>query len=483
MATPRRQRVVFDLTSAALWSGPPVGIIRSQREFARWIGQAPGGALFAVFDAKIMAYREVNAPYAEAFIDGTATLNLWAAPDPTGGRRRRSAILPPTLYAVLQLRRTLLRVLERHRLRAKTSGVRRLAERLQALLMARRYRRMMVDEGGARRPFPSADVALGEVICLGPGDTLVCAGSGWTHTNIEAIAAAKAEAQFRLAVVCYDIAPLLFPQFFKPHDVAVTNRYWETAFASADVVVVNAGAIAQDVRAYCERKGLALRRLAVVALGSTPAGLSASPTARPPVGLACGRYALFVSTIEPRKGHDMLYRVWLDLLAAGVPQANDFKLVFVGRLGWMTEDLAAALGSDTRLAGSLIHLPQVSDADLGALYRHAAFCLYPSCYEGFGLPLVEAFAHGKTVLCSGAGALAEVAGEFALTLDADDEAAWRDQLRSWIEAPAMRAPYEAAIAARFSPRGWDQAAAELFEAAAGAPLSPSGLRQATPPSS
>jgi glycosyltransferase involved in cell wall biosynthesis len=234
------------------------------------------------------------------------------------------------------------------------------------------------------------------------------------------------------------------------------------------------------VRAYCRGAGIALPRLCVVPLGATPPALTTTACPEPPAGLAAGRYALFVSTLEPRKGHDLLHRVWLDLLAAGVPQAAGFKLVFVGRAGWMTEELAAALRSDPRLAGSLVHLTQVGDAELESLYRHAAFCLYPSLYEGFGLPLVEAFAHGKTVLSSNAGALAEVAGDFALTLDPRDEAAWRDHLRRWIEDPAARAPYEAAIAARFSPRGWDQAARETFEAILAAPAEPP---QATPPSS
>jgi len=480
MGPPRGQRIVFDLTSAARWSGPPVGIVRVQRELARWVRQWRPDWAFAVFDAEIMAYRAVLPPYADAFIDGTATLNTWASPDPTGGRRRRSAALPAWLYAALQLRRTLLRVLERARLGAKTPGGQRRADRLQRLLMTDRYRPTMVDDEGGRRPFPTPDLALGAPVRLGPSDTLVCAGFGWNHTNIAAIAAAKAASGFRLAVVCPDIIPLIFPEFFKSHDVAVTRRYWDAAFASADVVVVNAQAIAEDVRSYCRAADIALRRLCVVPLGSAAPELAAAASAAPPGGLTSGRYALFVSTLEPRKGHELLYRAWLDLLATGVPQAQDFKLVFVGRVGWMTDELAAALRSDARLAGSLIHLSQVSDAELDSLYQHAAFCLYPSLYEGFGLPLVEAFAHGQTVLSSNAGALAEVAGEFALTLDPRDEAAWREHLRRWIEDPAARAPYEAAIAARFSPRGWDQAARETFEAILAEPAAPP---QATPPSS
>jgi glycosyltransferase involved in cell wall biosynthesis len=479
MGLPRGGTVVFDLTSAARWSGPPVGIARSQRAFAGWLRRTDPAARFVAFDPRIMAYREVKPRFVEAFIDGAATLDTWSLPDPTGARRRRSALLPPALYAVLQLRRTLLRKLERARLGASTPGGAALADGLQRVLMSPRHRAAMLNADGSRRPFPSPDLALGEPAVLGPGDTLLCAGFGWSHSNIEAIAAAKTAAGFRLAVACYDIIPLLFPQFFDPQGVSVIRRYWAAAFATADVVVVNAHAIAADVAAYCERTGVTLGQLSVVPLASMSSDRTAL-AAGLPAGLSPGRYALFVSTLEPRKGHGLLHRVWLDLLATGVPQAHDFKLVFVGRVGWMTEDLVIALRSDQRLQGSLIHLAQVGDAELAALYRNAAFCLYPSLYEGFGLPLVEAFVHGKTVLSSNAGALAEVAGEFALTLDPHDEAAWLFNLRQWIEAPAARAPFETAIAARFTPRSWDEAAAELFAAIGEAPaLTP----QAAPPSS
>src|SRR5262245_47547147 len=163
-----------------------------------------------------------------------------------------------------------------------------------------------------------------------------------------------------------------------------------------------------------------------------------------------------------------MYEVWLRLLAEGVPQASGFKLVFVGRPGWMVDELMASLEQDTRLAGTMRVLPFVSDEQLAALYDAAAFCVYPSVYEGYGLPVVEAFARGKAVLASNRGALAETVGDFSPTLDPHDQEAWYALMKQWIREPAARAPYEAAIRARFRPRSWREAAAEFLRTVASA---------------
>jgi glycosyltransferase involved in cell wall biosynthesis len=150
-------------------------------------------------------------------------------------------------------------------------------------------------------------------------------------------------------------------------------------------------------------------------------------------------------------------------MAAGVPQAHDFRLVFVGREGWLVDALAEelrALGADPR--NHLVWLSGVSDEALDRLYQHAAFCAYPSIYEGFGLPVVESFRYGKAVLASTGGAIPEAVGEFSPCLDPNDVAGWADALRAWIADPSARQPYERAIRERYQPRRWAEASAEFF---------------------
>jgi len=465
-------RVVFDLSSAARWSGPPVGIVRAQRELARWARDHRPDVVFALFDPRGMDYRAVSPRLVDAFIAGEATLNAWNMPDATGARVRRGAWMPLWLSNILQARRTSLRILERIRLDERRPGLSRMADQLQRPLISRRYHASMINPDGSRRGFLTPDMVFGAPLELTAADTLVCAGFGWSHSNIEAIARAKAKAGFRFVVLCYDLIPLLRPDLFKPRDVEDMRRYWAGALVQADRIIVNAQAVAVDVRQHAEALGLAPPPIDVRPLGANPATVRADAATALPPGLEAGQYALFVSTIEPRKGHDLLYRVWLRLLAAGVPQAHGFKLAFVGRFGWMVEELEAALKTDARISGSLLALGHVGDAELDLIYRRAAFCVYPSQLEGFGLPVVEAFARGKPVLVSEGGALAEVAGDFSPGLPARDEDAWFRRLKLWIEDPAARAPFEVAISERFSPIGWDEAAAGIFESVARAAAEP-----------
>jgi glycosyltransferase involved in cell wall biosynthesis len=445
-----------------------VGIVRVQRELALWTRRRLPGTAFAVYDPRHRAFRRISPRHLDAFLTGQASLNAWAMPDPTGRRPRRSARIPTPLYAALQARRTALRILERLRLAPDRPRVSRFADRLQRRLITPRYHAAMLNPDGTRRAHITPDLAFAEPIEFAPSDVLVCAGFGWSHGDIAAIATAKASSGFRLAVLCYDLIPLVFPELFKPHDVTAMREYWKTALPAADVIVVNSHAVAGDVRRYCSAERLSLERLIVRPLGSDPASLRAGVITSLPATLEAGRYVLLVSTIEPRKGHEMLYRIWLDLLAEGVPQAHGFKLVFVGRPGWDTERLEQALRTDERIARSLFILSDVSDADLDSLYRGAAFCLYPSLYEGYGLPVVEAFSRGKAVISSNGGALTEVVGRFSPALPPRDEGAWRETLRLWIEDPSARAPYEAAIRDDFSPLSWDAAAAGFFEGVAAA---------------
>jgi glycosyltransferase involved in cell wall biosynthesis len=137
-------------------------------------------------------------------------------------------------------------------------------------------------------------------------------------------------------------------------------------------------------------------------------------------------------------------------------------LVFVGRLGWMVDDLLADIRSDPQTARQILMIDNVDDELLGRLYQGAAFCVYPSMYEGYGLPVVEAFSHGKAVLVSTGGALPETARGFSPCLDPSDEQAWYTAMKQWIETPQVREPYEQEIRVRFRHPTWSEAAATFF---------------------
>jgi glycosyltransferase involved in cell wall biosynthesis len=264
-------------------------------------------------------------------------------------------------------------------------------------------------------------------------------------------------------LLCHDLIPLMFPQFYKISDVELFRSYMNRTLAIADQIVVNSRCVEADCHAYCARQGIRASDITVSSFGYDVGDVCKS-AAELPAGLRPRQFALLVSTIEPRKGHRLTCRIWRRLMAEGVPQAAGFKLVLAGRPGWMVDDLLAEIRGDPQMSGSILMIHDADDETLAALYEGAAFCLYPSVYEGYGLPIIEAFSHGKAVLASTGGALPELAQGFSPCLDPTDEPAWYGTLRQWIEFPQARAPYERAIRERFRHLTWSEAAAGFFGA-------------------
>jgi glycosyltransferase involved in cell wall biosynthesis len=153
---------------------------------------------------------------------------------------------------------------------------------------------------------------------------------------------------------------------------------------------------------------------------------------------------------------------WSKLIADGVPR-EDFKLVFVGRAGWMMDDFFAELAANPQFGRSIIHLDGVPDTLVRTLYANAAFSLYPSIYEGYGLPPIESMLVGTPVIASNGGAIPEVVKGACLCLDPADSEAWHRAIGRMISDHAYRQTW-ADRARAFKPTSWREAAEQFFAA-------------------
>jgi hypothetical protein len=141
-------RTVFDISTLSHWSGPPVGIVRTERELARWIKADLPGAVFAFFDPLESRYREVGADWLDAIIDGKVSVFPIEVSPATGRRRRRDRVprrLQPAVMALPHLRRTLLLRLDEIRRLAENQTTKAVAEKLQQVLMTDKYRRFFFE--------------------------------------------------------------------------------------------------------------------------------------------------------------------------------------------------------------------------------------------------------------------------------------------------------------------------------------------------
>jgi alpha-1,3-rhamnosyl/mannosyltransferase len=214
--------------------------------------------------------------------------------------------------------------------------------------------------------------------------------------------------------------------------VAFHAKHFEAGLRQAGHVVVVSESVRRELIAEL---GFHANRVTAVLNGISDAFRPQSPEAvaatRTRLGLP-DRYFLAVGTIEPRKNLLTLLRAFCDLPAA---LREACPLVLAGGWGWKSEPERAYFESEARDKG-VRHLGYVADANLPGLYAGAAALVYPSFYEGFGLPPVEMLAIGGGVIASTAAAVREVVGGHARLIDPHDLAGWRDALRDVAADPA-----------------------------------------------
>jgi glycosyltransferase involved in cell wall biosynthesis len=203
--------------------------------------------------------------------------------------------------------------------------------------------------------------------------------------------------------------------------------------------------------------GMREDRVSAVALGVSEAFLPRAVRASElPDGLLPGGYTLCVSSLEPRK------RIGNLLAAYGsLPMAlrRRWPLALAGGAGWLNEDLHRAIerGKD---AGWLRHLGYVPEPNLPALYAGARLFAYPSVYEGFGLPALEAMACGIPVITSDRSCLPELVGSAGLQVNPDDVAALRDACERGLTDDAWRCMGATAGQNRSRTFTWDRCMVE-----------------------
>lgn len=198
----------------------------------------------------------------------------------------------------------------------------------------------------------------------------------------------------------------------------------------ADRVITISAAVADDVHA---RLRVPRERLVPVLLGhgmKTPERITPAEEVRERFALGEDRIVLCVSAALVHKNLARL----LEAFAALATTEDDVRLVIAGRPA-LEHDALRAAAERLAVADRVTFTGWIDDPDLEGLYAAASCCVYPSLYEGFGLPVLEAMARGVPLACSNATSLPEVAGDAAVLFDPHDTAAIADAVRSLLDDP------------------------------------------------
>jgi glycosyltransferase involved in cell wall biosynthesis len=273
------------------------------------------------------------------------------------------------------------------------------------------------------------------------------------HSPVVAAVPPAAPGQ-RLVVTVHDLAFLVHPELYQ--------RAWRwqyragltRAVRSADALIAVSRHTAEDLARYTR---VDRHKVHVVPLAaSLPA--SGSDVAETLARLKVPEpYVLYVGTLEPRKNLVRLVRAYRRVAGLGARHS----LVLTGPVGWHAQGLMRELAADA--PGRVVLTGSVSPEDLDAMYRGADLFVYPSLYEGFGLPVVEAMARGVPCIVSASSSLPEVAGEAALPVDPRSVAGLAEALERVLADEDLAARLRRAGLARAARFSWDRTARQTLE--------------------
>jgi len=263
----------------------------------------------------------------------------------------------------------------------------------------------------------------------------------------------------------HDVSFRVHPEYFLLKDRRILSALVPRSMQRAAHVIAVSESTRRDILRYYRQIGKGKVSVVLEAADSRFAPpQSGQETARAAanslLGITNSPYILSVGVLQPRKNLATLLDAFA-LVKLG-PDPPPHRLVIVGKRGWLDEtdaqiaDLPPEVASEITLAG------YVADDDLPTLYGGAeAFC-YPSLYEGFGLPPLEALACGCPVLCSRSSSLPEVVGDAGILLPAEDSNAWANALAKLLSAPAVLARWRSRGPERAAQFSWERAARETL---------------------
>jgi glycosyltransferase involved in cell wall biosynthesis len=286
------------------------------------------------------------------------------------------------------------------------------------------------------------------------GTVLTFLGAAWINDALM-MAARDAQARgARLVFLLFDLTPVLEAG----HTAAVNrlfDRYLNLITQCASAVPAISESSRRDYEFHCTQQRTPAPPGGVTGLpcGLTPGqyDTSESPWPRP--------YALLVGTVESRKNHIVALRAWQQMIeqigAEAVPD-----LVCIGRLGWHANEFLHEYVMTQGLGGKVSLLStSVPDEELARFYAHAQFTVYPSRYEGWGLPVSESIAFGKLPIVASNSSLAEAGRDLAVYVETGSASALADAVRRHGLGRVAREAHEARIAADSStPITWARVA-------------------------
>ena len=267
-------------------------------------------------------------------------------------------------------------------------------------------------------------------------------------------------------IILYDVYPIMFPGVCDPVLTSMMKMLFSSLNTKRDSVVCISEFTKHE---FCKLTKFPQNRVFVAPLAADsrfePTGDTQKiEAARKRYGIESFPFLLVVANPQPRKNIKVAIQAFYQI--AGDALHQDLRLVIAGNanVGWGDDDLPSQIAARPEFSDRVCRIGPVSEADLPVIYSAAFAFLFPSTYEGFGLPVLEAMQCGTPVICSNATSLPEVVGDAAILVDPKSPTEFAEAIRRLINDPNLCRRHARVGQARAAQFSWNRMAAEVLKA-------------------
>lgn len=253
---------------------------------------------------------------------------------------------------------------------------------------------------------------------------------------------------YKKVFTVHDLTPVLFPQWHIKNSVVVHRILFPWLFKRVDGVIAVSESTKSDIQnTYPFAPEPKVTHLATK---ESPRPFNIPMIKKP--------YILSVSTVEPRKNYERLIGAYEQLVGKGIKE----DLVIVGKQGWKCEEVVKRI-EESNVRDRIHWTHFVGERELATWYAFANVFVYPSLYEGFGLPLLEAMQRGLPVVTSNVSSMPDVVGDAGLLVDPYDVDSIANALYTMLSDDKLHDEYGRKSLARFAHFSWEKTARETLD--------------------
>ena len=297
---------------------------------------------------------------------------------------------------------------------------------------------------------------LGEDVIFKENDIFFSAGANWQSAcYLDELNKISAKG-VKIYILFYDFIPTKFPYYYEQGEEF--GEYYKyinkSLFGICDYAFAISNATRSDMIELLELNNSEASRIDVVKLGDTfaPHYQGKLDLNKELTEIFQKPYILSVGTIEGRKNHNVILQAYRLLLSKGIGDIPN--LVIAGRLGWQNNSIKFVIKNDPILKNKVHILESASDKLLDSLYTNCLFTVYPSFYEGWGLPITESLNYNKVCICSDTSSMREVAPELTIFASPYNAHQWEEKIASLVFNKSLLLEKERLIELSYKPQSW-----------------------------